>query len=200
MPKRVKAGTKPKRKLVRDMSPMELMELAFIRSRPSDAPTHSPTRHISDPVFGRLKWDVLWKGHVKDSPFGKKVPLSIEVVEEEAEPAREQRDAFARYRKVEKGVFLQVQRMLFDYYEANKEEFRSYPPAIRGANKRLADLTKPSDVWRVAKVAGIVVPVQRKKGRVVMLDFTTKWDQEHGTRALIQDGKATRLMDPGAGY
>ena len=76
----------------------------------------------------------------------------------------------------------------------------SYPPAIRRADKRLPDLKELGDIWRLVKLDAIVVPIQKKKGRVVMVDFKTEWDQEHGTRVMIQDGKPLRLMDAGAGY
>lgn len=199
--KPAKRATKPKRKPMRDMSPAELMELAFVRSRAWNQPPPEPARtRLADPVFGRLRWDAIWHGSVSDSPFGKKVPLMVEVLGDGAEPSPQQREAFAEYRKVEKKLFPQVERMLFDSFVADRDEALSYPP-IRNRLLRLPDPKKAADIWRLAKVDAIVVPIQqKKKGNVVMVDFAVAWDPEHGTRAMIQDGKLKRLMDPGAGY
>ena len=206
---RKKSGTS-KRKPSPDFSPEELKELALIRAEGWDRPVPydeeddeddepSEPREIVDPSLGKLRWDVNWQGHVSASPFGKRVPLVIEVFDDYAEPSAAQRAAFDEYRRVESKVFRAVERMLFDYYQSNKAELSSYKPAIRTVNKRLPDLKKPSDIWRLAKVEAIVVPIQAKKRRDVAIDFKTAWDADHGTRAVIQNGVAKRLADPGEG-
>ena len=198
-----------KRKPSPKFSPEELKELALIRAEGWDRPVPyddeddddepSERREIVDPALGKLRWDVNWQGHISASAFGKRVPLVVEVFDDYPEPSAAQRAAFDEYRRVEAKVFRAVERMLFDYYQSNKEELRSYKPAIRTANKRLPDLKKPSDVWRSAKVEAIVVPIQEKKRRVVAIDFKAEWDADHGTRAVIQNGVAKRLADPGEG-
>ena len=158
-------------------------------------------KQLDDPDFGKLKWDDIWQGTVKDSPFGKRVPLVVEVFDDYEDPSPHQRKAYAEYRRVEAKVFPQVERLLFEYFEANKDALRAYKPAIRTRDKRLPDLHKPADVWRLAKVESILVPVQGKKdGAVVMVNFKTAWDGDHGTSAMIKGGKALRLMDPGEGF
>ena len=211
--KTAKKSTRPKGKASARFTPEELQELALIRAAGldrvvpyedeedddrGDKKASAPTE-IMDPALGKLRWDVNWQGQVSVSAFGKRVPLIVEVFDDGAKPSTAQRQAFAEYRRVEGKVFRQVERMLFEYYESNKEELRSYKPAIRTANKRLPDLNKPSDIWRIAKVEAIVVPIQEKKGRVVAIDFKAAWDADHGTRAIVQNGKAKRLADPGAG-
>jgi hypothetical protein len=166
------------------------MELAFVRSRAWNRPAEPGRTRQSDPVLGRLKWDGVWQRSVKDSAFGKRVALSVEVFDDGGEPSEEQRLAFTEYRRVEEKVFPQVERMLFEYYWANREQLGSYAPAIRGSRKRLPDLKKPGDIWRLAKAETVLVPIQeKKKGRVVMLDFKTVWDQEHATRVLIRTAR-----------
>ena len=99
------------------MSPTELMELAFARSRAWNEPSREPMRtRINDPAFGKLRWDAIWQGHVTGSAFGKRVPLVVEVFDDHAEPSTAQHEAFAEYRRVEGKVFWQVERMLFDFF------------------------------------------------------------------------------------
>jgi hypothetical protein len=198
-----KSGTS-KRKPSPDFSPEELEELALIRAEGWDRAVpyddeDDDDDEIVDPSLGKLRWDVNWQGHVAASAFGKRVPLVVEVFDDYAKPSAAQRTAFDEYRRAEAKVFRAVERMLFDYYQSNKAELRSYKPSIRTANKRLPDLKKPSDIWRIAKVEAIVVPIQEKKGRVVAIDFKAAWDADHGTRAVIQNGVAKRLADPGEG-
>lgn len=203
-----KSGT-PKRERSPVFSPEELKELAWIRAAgwdravpyDGDEEDDKPAERteIVDPSLGKLRWDANWQGHVSASAFGKRVPLVVEVFDDYAEPAAAQRTAFDEYRRVEGKVFAKVERMLFDYYQSNKEELRSYKPAIRSANKRLPDLKKASDIWRLAKVEAIVVPIQEKKRRTVAIDFKAAWDADHGTRAVIENGVAKRLADPGEG-
>lgn len=139
-------------------------------------------------------------GHLTGSTFGNRVPLVVEVFNDYEEPSPEQRKALAEYRNVEAKTFAAVERMLFDYYTKNLSELRSFKPGIRTPNKRLPDLKKPSEIWKLAKVEAIVVPIQeKKKARFVAVDFKTAWDGDHGTRAVIENGKAKRLTDPGAG-
>jgi hypothetical protein len=155
---------------------------------------------IEDPSLGKLRWDANWQGQVKTCAFGKRVPLVVEVFEDFADPPQEQREAFAQYQRAEAQVFRQVERLLFDYYAENLDELRSFKPAIRTPNKKLPNLKKPSEIWKLAKVEAIVVPIQeKKKARVVAVDFKTAWDRDHGTRAVIENGKAKRLAAPGEG-
>jgi hypothetical protein len=153
---------------------------------------------LSDPVFGSLKWDGIWFGQVADSAFGKKVPLSVVVFEDLDEPSAEQRAAFARYRENESRLLPDVERLLFEYYEKNKDEYRAM--LGRSGAKKAPDLEGQRDVWKVYKCRAIVVPIQsKKKGRVVLVDFTATFDSEHGSRVFVQDEQARKLIDPGAG-
>ena len=157
-------------------------------------------REIVDPVLGKLRWEGNWHGHVTGSAFGKRVPLIVEVFDDYAEPSPEQRKAFAQYRDAEAKAFASIEPMLFDYYVKNLDELRSYRPAIRTPGKKLPDLKKPAEIWKLAKVEAIVLPIQEKKqARIAAVDFKTAWDGDHGTRAIIVNGKAKRLADPGEG-
>ena len=204
-----KKTTKPKRKASPRFTTEERELLDWIRATGLDRPVPyddeddgdepSARKEMLDPALGKLRWDGNWQGHVTGSAFGKRVPLVVEVFNDYAEPSPEQRKAFAQYRDAEAKAFAAIERMLFDYYVNNLDELRSYKPAIRTPNKKLPDLKKSSGIWKLAKVEAIVVPIQAKKARVAAVDFKTAWDGDHGTRAVIVNGKAKRLADPGEG-
>jgi hypothetical protein len=205
-----KQPTRPKRKASPQFTTEERELLGWIRSTGLDRPVPydeeddedepSPRREIVHPVLGKLRWDDNWQGHVAGSAFGRRVPLLVEVFDDYAEASPEQCKAFAQYRDAEAKAFAAIERMLFDYYVQNLDELRSYKPAIRTPNKKLPDLKKPAEIWKLAKVEAIVLPIQEKKRtRVAAVDFKTAWDCDHGTRAVIENGKAKRLVDPGEG-
>jgi hypothetical protein len=56
------------------------------------------------------------------------------------------------------------------------------------------NLKKPADIWRLLSKPAIHVPYSKKKGpKLVMIDFDCTWDDEHGVRVVIRDGRATRV-------
>lgn len=154
-------------------------------------------KQLSDPVLGKLNWDEIWFGKVAESAFGKDVPLTVIIFDDFDPPSAEQRAAFARYKENEARLLPDVERLLFEYYEKNKEEYRLM--LGKAASKKAPDLAGQHDIWRVYKCRSIVVPIQSKnKGRVVLVDFSATFDSEHGSRVFVQDEQARKLIDPGA--
>jgi hypothetical protein len=191
-------GKAQKRKLARDMTPGEFMELAFMRSRAWNQPSAEPLQKRSiDPVLGPLRWDgSFWAGSAKAPALGTKVALRVAAdLDDPEEPTEHQRAAYAAVAPRVATLRPQVEKLIVSHYNAVKENYRDgvlmTPARIA---RQVPDLKKPADIWRLLSKPAIHVPYAKRKGpKLVMIDFDCTWDDEHGVRVVIRDGRATRV-------
>ncbi|MCM3359020.1 MULTISPECIES: hypothetical protein [unclassified Psychrobacillus] len=145
---------------------------------------------INDDLFGELEYkNNFWRGKTTLRMFDleKEIILSIDG-HESADFSNVQREAFINFIQDMKNIMNEAEKLVYDYYSDNYEEYRE-----RLGNKSEADNFAPkvesaSDLKSLVKPTELIVRRVRKNGkRRLGLLCDVSWDIENGLGIKIED-------------
>ena len=153
---------------------------------------------LKDPVFGALKWDLMWEGKAMVPPFGK-VDLTIltdDMVETIATPPDEaQREAFKAFVAAADKLYPAIEKANFRYFRRMQPTYdEAFGP------ERVPDVKNAADLWKELGRPTLHIPLQEGKAWRVELNWGCSWDEEHGHAVFIEGGKIVRVGQQGDGW
>lgn len=153
----------------------------------------SPSKALSDPLFGDLIYDYGWLGKFPISFFGERIEIQLSVRCDEGsaiEPI--QRDAFSRFREQ---ADLRVQtavHAIFSHYQAECKDLRARFGAF--ADEWAPVIETEQEIGRTIQLTELFIPYSFHEGeRVVGLLFSCTWEQELGFAAKFVDEELVEI-------
>jgi hypothetical protein len=153
---------------------------------------------INDPVFGTLSFGMYdWKGQVQFEAFGT-VNISIPGNSENP-PDEEEHSIFRDFLEHQFERKAALERAVFDYYNQNKELYRSWRDESEQALQFVPDLQAPNEVWTQIELLRISFDYGIDDLLMLILAFNVRWDEEHGMDVTFYDHKIG-VSDGGANW
>lgn len=145
------------------------------------------TKKIQDAVFGELKFDVLWEGHIAIEPLG-----AIEVLVDGGNngdpPTEAQRNASVELQRAMPNLIDKIYDALFSYYCDHRDV---YLPNALDPEVEVPVLTSSNEIHRVlvGPPALVVGYHRRKETPSLNLDWHVRFDEEHSMAVEIVNGE-----------
>ena len=151
---------------------------------------------LTDPVLGRLTWDLGWERRVDVPAFGK-MDLHVDTDREADDiatpPTDAHRNAFTAFMRVAEKLYPKVENANFKYWQRVR-------PAYEAPGW---DLPNPKDaraLWKALSHPTLYIPLQDGKSWRAELSWACDWDVEHGHAVYIKGGRIVNVGIQGEGY
>lgn len=148
-------------------------------------------RVLTDPVFGRVSWEIYWKGRTATKTLGKTVELTIESPDG-APPTDAQKSAYAAFLKCELALVEDIAAAHLRYYKKTRKLFSAHFD-IDFLDELMPPVESAAEVKRQLSLPTVHIPQQPRRGWQVDLQWECDWDAEHGHEVTIRNGKVARV-------
>lgn len=143
-------------------------------------------RKATHPVFGEIKFDIVWEGSVVLEPYGD-VDLIVFPNGNSDTPSEAQSTAFEHFRQRFPQLKATIEKEILDYYIGHRDTY------LENAVEPLVEVPEINSVKELSTILGpvpnVVVGEDAGTYTIIKLCWDASFDDEHGLTVEIENGK-----------